>query len=346
MNIDIAESLLVSWLRHERKCQLVQTNWKAPSWGRADDKKIEERMQMAEEFLSKAKSNAKNFFSGYTSPLFGKQKLNQLIKQVEIDVLGAVWDSEGKFTKIIVGDVAHHSKGVNYYKGHSEVKVISKMLRTLAAIYAYWGNVEVEVFFAAPRVNPTPRKNICDSADKFSSFLKKNKLGEMKIDVALYLQDTFSEEIKGTVHQIISSKDYTNTAELYMRAYQLWGHDQDSLGNKSKIAEVEKDKAIGAFVRSELVKFLTNCNEELLEDLCSNEHIRKSLGLPFNLLIKEEILIEKSELRNRYYRTIIIDKGKKKYRLCNHWYPKNEKPLKKWMISEGWLGEQPTKTKA
>lgn len=336
MQIDIAESLLASWLRHERRCQLVQTNWKAPSWGRDDDQKVEERMQTAEEFLSNAKSHSKEFFLTHDSPLFSNQKIGQLIKQVEIDVLGAAWDSEGRFIKIIAGDVAHHSKGVNYYKGHSEVKVISKMLRTLAATYAYWGNVEVEVFFAAPRVNPTPRKKICDSVDKLSSFLKKNNLGEMKIDVSSYLHDTFSEEIKESVHQIISSKDYTNTAELYMRAYQLWDHDKDSLGNKSNKRELENDVAIGAFVRSELVTFLMSCKEELLEDMCSNERVRKMIGLPFSLLMNDEEYMRRVEMRCRYYRTIIIEKGEKKYRLCNHWYPKNEKALKKWMSDNGW----------
>lgn len=29
MKIEIGESLLLSWLKHIKKCQLVQTNWKA-----------------------------------------------------------------------------------------------------------------------------------------------------------------------------------------------------------------------------------------------------------------------------------------------------------------------------
>ena len=28
MKIEIGESLIYSWLRHEKQCQLVQTNWK------------------------------------------------------------------------------------------------------------------------------------------------------------------------------------------------------------------------------------------------------------------------------------------------------------------------------
>lgn len=29
MKIEIGESLLLSWLKHIKECQLVQTNWKA-----------------------------------------------------------------------------------------------------------------------------------------------------------------------------------------------------------------------------------------------------------------------------------------------------------------------------
>ena len=33
MKIEMGESLIYSWLRHEKLCQLVQTNWKvSPFW--------------------------------------------------------------------------------------------------------------------------------------------------------------------------------------------------------------------------------------------------------------------------------------------------------------------------
>ena len=342
MQIDIAELLIVSWLRHERKCQLVQTNWKIPSWGWIEDNKLEERLKNAEKFLSEVKRR----FPEDDQKLFGIQKINQLIKQVEIDVLGAAWDNEGKFEKIIAGDVAYHSKGLNYYRGNSEIKVVSKILRTLLSIYVYWGDVSVEVFFAAPRVNPTPQKKIQKRVEELISILKASKLGKMDIDIALYLQESFREEIRNRVHAIISDKDYTNAAELYMRAYQLSVNGQDSLGNKNKGDTIEKDEAIGKFVRTELVKFLTDSNVELLDKMCDIEGTREAkLGLPFSMLMREKEYNDYPELRNRYYRTFTIDKNGSLYRLCNHWYPKNENPLKKWMKRNGWEEKSPKEEK-
>lgn len=295
-------------------------------------------MQTAEAFLNKAKG----FFSEDAPNLFSNQKIDQLIKQVEIDVLGAVWDSDGKFKKIIAGDIAHHSKGVNYYKGKSEVKVISKMLRALAAIYVYWGEVDVELFFAAPRVYPTPREKIQDRVDKLIDFIAANKLKEMNIDINLYLQESFREEIKDKIHTVINNNDYTNSAELYMRAYQLCVDGQDSLGNVSKRNNVENEEAIGKFVCSKLVDFLTNSEDELLEKMCSLEQTKKAnLGLPCSLLMKEEKYKREPKLKNRYYRSFTIDKNSSSYRLCNHWYSKNEKTLKEWMRDNGWEEDKP-----
>lgn len=33
MKIEIGESLMISWLRHIKECQIAQTNWKpSPKW--------------------------------------------------------------------------------------------------------------------------------------------------------------------------------------------------------------------------------------------------------------------------------------------------------------------------
>jgi hypothetical protein len=41
MKIEIGESLFLSWLRHVKGCQLVQTNWKSVSeWDRMHDEEI------------------------------------------------------------------------------------------------------------------------------------------------------------------------------------------------------------------------------------------------------------------------------------------------------------------
>ena len=46
MKIEIGESLLLSWLRHIKECQLVQTNWKASAkWELKNKEVLEQLMQ-------------------------------------------------------------------------------------------------------------------------------------------------------------------------------------------------------------------------------------------------------------------------------------------------------------
>ena len=42
MKIEIGESLMYSWLRHNKLCELAQTNWKASeNWVRKHDKELQ-----------------------------------------------------------------------------------------------------------------------------------------------------------------------------------------------------------------------------------------------------------------------------------------------------------------
>ncbi len=46
MKIEMGESLLYSWLRHVKECQIVQTNWKVSSkWDLKNADKILEIME-------------------------------------------------------------------------------------------------------------------------------------------------------------------------------------------------------------------------------------------------------------------------------------------------------------
>lgn len=40
MKIEVGESLLLSWLKHIKKCQIVQTNWKASSKWELKNRKV------------------------------------------------------------------------------------------------------------------------------------------------------------------------------------------------------------------------------------------------------------------------------------------------------------------
>lgn len=74
MKIEIGESLLYSWLRHAKGCQLVQTNWKifSNSWEMKNEETIQQIMIDSSQLFSK-KYNYQ-IYKGTTS-------LSQLLQQ-------------------------------------------------------------------------------------------------------------------------------------------------------------------------------------------------------------------------------------------------------------------------
>lgn len=76
MKIEMGESLIYSWLRHEKLCQLVQTNWKvSPFW------ELENRQDVETLFVI-----CRNYFLEKHSFDISKGcSLEQFLKQAEID---------------------------------------------------------------------------------------------------------------------------------------------------------------------------------------------------------------------------------------------------------------------
>ena len=75
----MGESLIYSWLRHEKCCQLAQTNWKASNYWEVDhwDK------------LSILVDKFQQFYEDkYQFSITKGGSVDQFLKQAEIDVLG------------------------------------------------------------------------------------------------------------------------------------------------------------------------------------------------------------------------------------------------------------------
>ncbi len=85
MKIEMGESLLYSWLRHVKECQIVQLNWKvSPKWDLQKEDKLIEIMETTNSY----------FESNYGYQIYKNNSLNQLLAQAEVDVLGISIDGE------------------------------------------------------------------------------------------------------------------------------------------------------------------------------------------------------------------------------------------------------------
>lgn len=146
MKIEIAESLMLSWLRHAKNCQVVQLNWKPSvgSWELFNEAEVEAIMQETDKYFS-------NQYVGMD--LFKKNRsFSQLMQQGEIDALG-IELNKGTVQNIYTIDVAFHENGLNYASRDETItRVLKKMIRTEMILQGYFNMSTGEIIFASPKV--------------------------------------------------------------------------------------------------------------------------------------------------------------------------------------------------
>src|SRR5918994_3098010 len=139
MKVEIAESLVFSWLRHVQGCVVTQMNWKpSPAWTVA-----------REGDLTKAFDDIRSFSTQAIGlPIF-KCGFRQFIRQAEIDVLGLRLDGESGTSSAIAVDSAFHEDGLLYGNTDETVgRVLKKLIRAAFALEAYLEVDEATILFA------------------------------------------------------------------------------------------------------------------------------------------------------------------------------------------------------
>jgi hypothetical protein len=208
MKIEIGESLLLSWLKHIKECQLVQTNWKASyKWELKNKEILEQLMKTSNELFSQ-----KYGYDIYK----GNRSLDQLISQAEIDVMGISYEENQNHIYAI--DVAFHEAGLNYgSKDETVTRVIKKCLRTAMCIYGYFGFNTGTIIFTSPKINPSVEQDLMNCVGDISLVLKD--LG-LNFKIRIIGNDDFSEKILEPVLNVLG--DVADTSELFMRSLQMY----------------------------------------------------------------------------------------------------------------------------
>jgi len=200
MKIEIGESLMLSYLKHIKKCFFYQANWKVSSnWD------IDENSNDKVSFIYGNIINHSEF-----SEIFKQSKLEQLIKQSEIDVIG--WDGKDK---IYAADIAFHEAGLNYgSKIETKNRVFKKLLRSYLTLLAYFPNKKYELIFASPKVHNATEEIIKD----YFNILNKD-FSEKNVTFNYISNDLFKDEI--FIPTIEKTKIDSDTGELFIRAVKL-----------------------------------------------------------------------------------------------------------------------------
>ena len=198
MKIEIGESLGYSYLRHVKRCWLVQTNWKpSEHWDR----------QLTDDGLEREFRQIRDRFDPEGNVFKGTKNSRQFLKQAEIDVVG--FDQDGAIHAM---DVAFHEAGLNYLGGANK-RVLKKLLRTKLVLDAYHPAEAVRhIYFVSPKVHRGVQQPLEEIFDLLLSEYPS-------MNWHLLTNETFTNEmLEPTLEKAESVSD---TAELFVRSAKL-----------------------------------------------------------------------------------------------------------------------------
>lgn len=316
MTQEIGESLMYSWLRHVKGCQIVQTNWTAsPTW---DLKYFKDAQKLYSRFLKDA--STQNLIKNKS-----KISFKQSLYQTEIDVIGLNKTSLSHNGKIYAAEVAYHSNGLHYNKygkNNSIGKVISKLIKNAVAIYAIFGNIEAEVLFVTPVISQKLNSSI-QSSIKILNQLASNY--GLKYNFRFVAGDDFKLRIIDPVY--IMSQGVNDSSEMFLRAQKLLDIS-GVLSVKNNLKNPDSFEEFGAI--GEIAnKALRAC----LRNLRITQKIINGLKPLINSSKHSPIVkIVPKGMANRYYKTPIMAKNGEFY-LCNYWFVNKKKVLIDYIIS-------------
>jgi hypothetical protein len=207
MKIEMCESLIYSWLRHEKQCQLAQTNWKAsPFWAIDSHNDLQ---ILADKF-------AQFYLDKHQFDIFKGCSLEQFIKQAEIDAIGIAFSQSAQ--SIYAVDVAYHEGGLNYGdKEKTLTKIIQKCVRTALCLYGFFNIATGEIVFASPKINPAIEKELSPLFSELTELF--SQLG-LEFTATLFCNDSF---LSGIMQPVLEKgTSVADTSELFLRSVQMY----------------------------------------------------------------------------------------------------------------------------
>lgn len=329
MKIEMGESLCLSWLRHVKKCQIVQTNWKpSPKWGDIQNKKEIERLMS----LSK-----KYFESEHKYEIFKNNEYSQFLKQAEIDLLGVSLPGNERIVYAV--DVAYHGGGLNYGgKEKTAIKIAKKIIRTAMCLRGYFNATKAEIIFASPKINPANTDLINPILTNVKELFIKS---DLPFSVEIIANEKFNKCILKEVTKV--SNDIADTSELFLRAYQLVKmFDTDTYVPSNTKSESTEPKTLnGAKGEQKIGKIVQTLLRDILESgklsrleiesMQEKEYSKQVFNINYPLLRHADT----GHTRRYYAESKSLSIGGNKYYLCCEWFEKSRPFVMKWLGEHG-----------
>lgn len=334
MKIEIGESLLLSWLRHVKNCQLVQTNWKPSlsSWEMYNEAEAEELMAYCDKYF-KDMHNI-DIFKNNASYM-------QLLRQAEVDIMGVSFSSDN--SKELYGiDVAFHEGGLNYGdKDKTISNVLKKIIRTAMAFIVFLNSTQGQIIFAAPKINNAEFTALAPLLNELQQIFDDRNYS---FKIFIYCNEDFNNKVLQPV--IAVSESVADTSELFMRSLQLYNMfaTEASMGDNraaAKTLRLEKiqvenregftEMKIGMMVRSTLRRLFAEekIPDDEIERMQTYDYSKEVFNINYPILKKVDntnpINIQRLvNDRPRYWNELFSANGKQ-YLVCQEWFEYNNR---------------------
>lgn len=255
MKIEMGESLMLSWAKHIKHCQIATLNWKCSGcWEEHNHQEINNLIE--------------NMKKNFSVDVFGKTtNAKQIISQAELDVLGINIDNNA-VKDIYAIDIAFHENGL-LYKDNLH-KITEKLLRSALVLYSVFNVKTGNIIFASPKVQPKDVGILQTRTTEIEQFMQ-NQGFDFKF--IFLCNQQFYEEILLPVQK--QSEKIADTSELFMRCLQMISlfKKQDSTGTPSQkiiintnLRTTDGDRQSGSTMdyNNNLVAFCFSCGHENL----------------------------------------------------------------------------------
>lgn len=327
MKVEVCEQLIVSWLRHVEGCQIVQSNW-MPSDSYSFDAEEAELFSLFIEEVKKASVG---------TDIFKKSTDSQLIKQTEIDVVGARI-STGKVEKIFLIDSAFHRDGLGY--ADNEARIAKKLVRAVGTAQLYFKGIPAEIMFVSPFARESVQSKIIEQLEKIETIAKDLY---PNITISSLFNDEFVHGVYFPLMNVIDLIRDDN--ELFARSMQLMNvcakleeraptkSCNDVCTNSKTTKTLPGDNKSVVFGTLGELANAEKLGDKLLLNLQDSSYTQKNFKIskyPF-LFPKSKFLKQfKPDDLRRYYSPQIFSFKGVDYLVCSQWIPERIALLNKW----------------
>jgi hypothetical protein len=330
VRFEIGETLILSWLKHIKNCQITQLNWSpSNSFSINNIEDINKIIDSIQELLYE-KHNISISLSN-----FHKEYIHQnYIGVVGLDI------QEGAIENLYAVNSFYENTYSSDELYYTQFEIlINQITRMALSIIGFFNIRKGNIILAAPKMHNEHAELLKSVMESLNTIFHSYNL---KYQFSLYLNEDFEKWIFDPVCNNLNVG--TNPSELFLDSIKLYNSiikenslmDYNASGITESNSEYQFEK-IGSLVRREFGKLILEgkIDEEIIEQLTDSKFSKNTFNLNYAMLkkINDSQSLYVQRMVNGYgrYYSYKYEINGKKYLLCNDWYEKSRSKFLNWL---------------